>query len=208
MKFRVFLFFLMMPLQMVQAQSLDLRLYDELYTNRNTGLDGAMNVVSFTVYPIAAAVPLAQMIYAFAMHDAKSFDNAIQTGTALFINTALTYSIKEIAHRERPYDAHPQYIPYERDGSPSFPSGHVSFAFATATTLSLEYKKWYVTVPAFAWAGVVGYSRVHLGQHYPGDVLAGAVVGAGSSFIAYKANQWFIKKWSQRVQQKLHFERP
>lgn len=99
----------------------------------------------------------------------------------------------------------PQYTPYEYDSSPSFPSGHVSFAFTTATSLSLQYKKWYVVAPAFLYAGVVGYSRVHLGAHYPSDVLGGALVGAGSSLLSYKANQWLKKKWKRKTQEKFSF---
>jgi membrane-associated phospholipid phosphatase len=52
----------------------------------------------------------------------------------------------------------------------SFPSQHTSFAFATATALSLQYRKWWVVVPAYTWAAMVGYSRLYLGQHYPSDV--------------------------------------
>jgi len=69
-------------------------------------------------------------------------------------------------------------------------------AFATATSLSLEYPKWYVIVPAYTWAGTVGYSRMHLGVHYPSDVLIGALVGAGSAFITHKVNQKLLKRKS------------
>ena len=74
------------------------------------------------------------------------------------------------------------------------PSGHTSTAFATATSLSLAYPKWYVVAPSFIWAGTIGYSRMHLGVHYPSDVVVGALVGSGSAFLCYKANQWINKK--------------
>jgi membrane-associated phospholipid phosphatase len=35
---------------------------------------------------------------------------------------------------------------------------------------------------------------LYLGVHYPTDVLAGAVVGTGSAWLAYKANKWLFKK--------------
>lgn len=84
--------------------------------------------------------------------------------------------------------------PVVSEASYSMPSGHTSTAFATATSLSLAYPKWYVVAPSFVWAGAIGYSRMHLGVHYPSDVLAGAIVGSGSAYLTYKANQWINKK--------------
>jgi membrane-associated phospholipid phosphatase len=39
---------------------------------------------------------------------------------------------------------------------------------------------------------------MHLGVHYPSDVLAGAVVGAGSAFLSYKLNRWITGKYSKK----------
>ena len=79
-------------------------------------------------------------------------------------------------------------------GSWSFPSGHTSSAFALATSLSIVYPKWYVIVPSYLWASSVGYSRMHLGVHYPSDVLAGALVGTGSAFLSHALNKCIHKK--------------
>jgi membrane-associated phospholipid phosphatase len=68
-------------------------------------------------------------------------------------------------------------------------------AFAAATTISLQYPKWYVIAPAFIYASGVGYSRMYLGVHYPTDVLAGAVLGAGSSFVTHYAFKFIKKRW-------------
>ena len=88
---------------------------------------------------------------------------------------------------ETPY--RPDIIKKSKAGSPSFPSGHTSGAFASATSVSLAYPKWYIIAPSFAWAGSVAYSRMHLGVHYPSDVLAGAIIGSGSAYISFKINQ-------------------
>lgn len=67
----------------------------------------------------------------------------------------------------------------------SFPSGHAASAFAFATGVASE-----APVPGgllIALAALVAYSRVHTGVHYPSDVVAGAVIGAGLSPIAAAA---------------------
>ncbi|HTN46386.1 MAG TPA: phosphatase PAP2 family protein [Flavipsychrobacter sp.] len=184
------------------SQGLDLDLYDNLHGNRNHSLDGFMEGVSMTTYPIALAVPLGQVIYSFAKHDETSIENAAHSVGSLLVTAAMTYGIKYAVRRDRPYITHPQYTPYEYDTGPSMPSGHTSFAFATAANLSLQYKRWYVVVPAFIYAGAVGYSRIHLGAHYPSDVLVGALVGAGSSFATYKAQQWLKRKWKKSTEKK------
>lgn len=184
------------------SQGSDLNLYNDIHAHRNSSLDGVMNGISQTTYPISLAVPLGQFIYSFAKHDEKSIENAAQSAGGLLIAATITYGIKYTVRRDRPYITHPQYTPYEYDTSPSMPSGHTSFAFATATGLSLEYKKWYVVVPSFLYAGAVGYSRIHLGAHYPSDVLAAAVVGAGSSYASHKAVQWFKRRWERKSSEK------
>src|ERR1039458_5126997 len=103
--------------------------------------------------------------------------------------------MKYAFNRPRPFVTYPLLITKKSDaGSPSFPSGHSSCGFATATSLSLAYPKLYVIAPSFLWASAVGYSRMELGVHYPSDVLAGAIVGAGSSWLMWKVNKWMGKK--------------
>jgi undecaprenyl-diphosphatase len=57
----------------------------------------------------------------------------------------------------------------------SFPSGHTSSSFACAWVLSRLAPR--LTVPLFALAALIGFSRIYVGVHYPLDVLAGAVFG-------------------------------
>jgi membrane-associated phospholipid phosphatase len=77
----------------------------------------------------------------------------------------LTFGIKEGTRRTRP------------DGtSMSFPSGHTSSAFATATVIQ-EHFGWKWGVPAYAVATYVGASRVEMKKHYLSDVAFGAAIG-------------------------------
>jgi membrane-associated phospholipid phosphatase len=63
----------------------------------------------------------------------------------------------------------------------SFTSSHAANHFAAAIFLSLTLGTWIprVRVPLLVWAGAIAYSQVYVGVHYPGDVLGGALLGAG-----------------------------
>ena len=88
--------------------------------------------------------------------------------------------------RERPYDRYPDRVDARsHESSPSFPSGHTAAAFSLATSLSIRYPKWYVIAPSAFWACSVGFSRMNEGVHYPSDVAAGAVIGAGCAVSQY-----------------------
>ncbi|MFD3331350.1 phosphatase PAP2 family protein [Streptomyces sp. NPDC058700] len=69
--------------------------------------------------------------------------------------------------------------------SASFPSGHTASAVAFATAVGVVLPP--AAVPLQVLAMAVGYSRVHTGVHYPGDVAAGAVLGIASAGLALAA---------------------
>jgi undecaprenyl-diphosphatase len=58
----------------------------------------------------------------------------------------------------------------------SFPSGHTNTAFSAATLMVLCFGRFFW--PSLVVAGMVGYSRVYIGAHFPSDVIAGALLGA------------------------------
>jgi len=71
------------------------------------------------------------------------------------------------------------------EAEPSFPSAHTANAFAFATTLSSYHRKF--TVAMFAWALLVGFSRIYLGLHYFTDVIGGAILGIIVSLVVTRA---------------------
>jgi len=177
----------------------DINWLRHIHSNQPRSADGLMKGISDSHYAVGFCVPAAELIFGLAKHDKPTLYNAIQTATGMGISAVVTYGIKHGINRDRPYVTYPDIIPQERYTSYSMPSGHTSFAFAAATSVSLQYPKWYVIAPAYLWAGAVGYSRLYIGVHYPSDVLVGAIVGTGSAFIAYKAQQWILKRKNKKV---------
>ena len=178
----------------INAQNVDIDVLKKININRNTSLDGTFKSISQSAVPISVATPI--LIYTLGMinNDSVAKQKALFIGETFLASAFITVVSKKIIKTDRPYDTYPMIQPVVSEASYSMPSGHTSTAFATATSLSLAYPKWYVVAPSFVWAGAIGYSRMHLGVHYPSDVLAGALVGSGSAYLTYKANQWINKK--------------
>ncbi|MBA3530514.1 MAG: phosphatase PAP2 family protein [Ardenticatenales bacterium] len=93
-------------------------------------------------------------------------------------------TIKTITRRERPYVAldDTRLIGYPPTGL-SFPSGHAAQSFFTAYYLAhelgLEWGRWLL----FALAGLICYSRIYVGAHYPRDVVAGVLLGLAYGYL-------------------------
>lgn len=71
-------------------------------------------------------------------------------------------------------------------GEYGFVSSHASNSFNVAVLSSLLVKKRWYTVFIVVWAGIVSYSRVYLGVHYPGDVISGALLGIITGMTIYR----------------------
>ena len=81
-------------------------------------------------------------------------------------------------------------------GYDSFPSGHASASFATATVLAYYFPK--VKFLWFGLAAFVGMCRVTKGSHFPTDVLGGLLLGIVTGLgLVYAKNQW--KEIGQRT---------
>ena len=98
-----------------------------------------------------------------------------QFSKALAGTLAVTYGLKLAINKERP----------NKENNYSFPSGHTSVAFASAAFVQKRYG-WEYGIPAYLLAGYVGYTRIKATKHDGVDVVAGAAIGVGMSYLFTK----------------------
>lgn len=186
-----------------RGQNWDIQTLRQITLNRPRGMDHFYLAFSNTLEPLSAAVPLGLLAGGLLSHDPGLSAVGIQVGASILAGGGLALGLKYIVNRPRPFVTYPD-IPHEgRDRDPSFPSGHSTLAFATATSLSLQLRRWYYVVPLYLWAGTVAYSRLDLGMHYPSDVAAGMLIGAGSAYLSFRLQHWLEGRWKQRHPKKM-----
>jgi len=153
---------------------------------------------SSSVTPVMIGVPVGIYLVNHFNHNKKGEQDAWHIAGSIIASVVVTQGLKYIVNRDRPYTTYPLLVhPFDPgEKNQSFPSQHGTVAFSVATSLSIHYKKWYVVVPAYTWASMVGYSRLYLGAHYPSDVIAGAALGTGTVFLS----EWLTKKlWPKKM---------
>jgi undecaprenyl-diphosphatase len=117
----------------------------------------------------------------------------VAAGFSAVLALGLAHLIADLWARPRPYLAHPGvhlFIAPSHD--PSFPSDHATAAFAIAVALFLRHRT--VGWIALGLATVMSIARVAVGTHYPGDVAAGAAIGAAAALVL----------WHPSVREPLH----
>ncbi|MBO7417783.1 MAG: phosphatase PAP2 family protein [Bacteroidaceae bacterium] len=150
--------------------------------------------ISKTEPYVALGIPTMMGVIGLIKKDRQLQKDAIYIGASVAGAFALSFGLKYIVNRTRPYDAWPEMIyPRSTEADPSFPSGHTASAFALCTSLCIKYPKWYVIAPSAIYAVSVGVSRMHEGVHYPTDVMAGALIGAGCAIGSVYASKWLNK---------------
>lgn len=118
---------------------------------------------------LVVALPITVITTTLIIGDKKG---SWQFAKGLALNQLVTFGLKEIINKPRP------------DGSNnnSFPSGHTSTAFQSASFIQRRYG-WKYGAAAYALAGFIGYTRIEADKHDGWDVLGGIVIGVGSTYI-------------------------
>ena len=105
--------------------------------------------------------------------------------------------LKDLIARPRPFNFDPYTQWWANVGAPSeddwsFPSGHVTAVAAGMVAIRLvRGKKW--TIPAVAGILLMMLSRNYLMAHYPSDVLAAALIGTASAFVAWAITKFIFR---------------
>ncbi len=136
-------------------------------------LDVPMMVITMLAMPAIFVAPLVMWL------NKRRYEGWVALVT-IVSSTLLSVALQFVFRRPRPTDTR---LVMPMSAFPSFPSGHVAAYFSLALLLAL--RRWRNAWAAFVTAGVVAFSRLYLGQHFPGDVLGGMIVGLGTAAVLY-----------------------
>jgi membrane-associated phospholipid phosphatase len=106
----------------------------------------------------------------------------------------LVETIKALTDRARPFlDLEGTRVIGWRQIGRSFPSGHTAQTFFLVTLLSHQFQLgMWGTVPLYAVAVLVGFTRMYVGAHYPRDVIGGAVLGSIWGVLATLVDTYWL----------------
>lgn len=138
-------------------------------TGQELQVSGGRKAVRTSGDVLAFVTPVASLATVLALQDWEGLKQGALSGVT---TVGLTYALKYIVKKERP----------DRSDMHSFPSMHTSVSFAGAAFIQRRYG-WKWGIPAYVVSTYVGWSRVYGKKHDWWDVAAGAVIGAGSSYL-------------------------
>jgi membrane-associated phospholipid phosphatase len=140
------------------------------------GYSNAQQVIEDIGHVSQIGLPITALGISLLKGDKKG---SIQLLKSFALESGLVFSLKKIINKKRP-----------NGGKYSFPSGHTAVSFMSSTYLWKRYG-WEYGVPATILAAFVGYSRYGIDDpaHYFSDVVAGAIIGIGSSWIFTKSQK-------------------
>jgi len=123
----------------------------------------------------------------------------------IMVSDQLSNVVKDTVQRLRPSNQPGlmvHIVEAYKGGTYGFYSAHASNTSSVVVLMFilLGRKYWYVTIPAILWSLMTSYTRIYLGVHYPGDILAGWIAGGLVGFLFGKSAQWTVNSINQRKQ--------
>lgn len=185
---------------------LDEKAFLQVQQWRNPVSEKTAEIFSGSVLPMAFALPISLGAASIFKNDTLLFTKALGLAFSEGLALGSALILKPIISRPRPYASIENVNPVlPIPDRLSMPSGHTATAFSTAVNLSLEFPRWQIILPSLTWAASAGVSRIILGHHYPGDILAGAALGSASAWLGWKARKWLNARQSRRSDKKRKF---
>ncbi len=189
----------------------DVKLF-RVFNNINSSfLHTFTGITNESVIPVSAAVPLG--MYTFSRINNNQYDESSSVLLLLseITNFAATQGIKYLVKRNRPFRTLNDVKLFDTNsvaGTYSFPSGHSSGSFVIATSLTLRYPDNPILITGlYSYAVLVSLGRIYWGVHYPSDVLAGMLIGAGSAALIYSLRKPIIESKNKLFNQPERNER-
>lgn len=182
--------------ELAQLSSADINSFDRKAIYKwNTNLDDISNVGKYTMLAAPCIMFLPQV-------KNREWSNTFTYGAMYFevalLNLGITELSKSVSSRVRPYlygdnisIADKNEIINNESVYDSFFSGHTSAAFSSAVFLSKTYSDIFgnniwsnvIWISSLSIATTTGYLRYESGQHFPTDIIAGAIVGSAIGFV-------------------------
>jgi undecaprenyl-diphosphatase len=169
-------------------EHLDQQLFLFLNSLHSSFMDAVMHTISGKI--IWVPLYLAILIYLGITYKRRFFIILIFIILAATLSDQSSVLLKNLVHRSRPCHEPSltglvHIVNGECGGVYSFVSSHATNSFDVALLSLLFIKKRWYSISIVIWALVIGYSRIYLGVHYPGDVLCGSVLGAFIGWSMY-----------------------
>ena len=114
---------------------------------------------------------------------------------SIVVGTFVALPLKLAIPRPRPFATIPTTIVFDKEAGSSFPSGHAVRTFAFAFIASKLRPR--LAIPLYLFACLIAFSRVYVGQHYPLDAFAGALIGLLVGYLTMRNERRVLKAVSQ-----------
>lgn len=185
------------------VEQLDQQLFLFLNSLHSTFWDQVMVVISerVTWIPLYMAI----LVALWYRYRNKFWIIVLAIALAMGASDQVSVLIKKAVKRPRPcheitLEGEVYTVNGRCGGAYGFVSSHATNSFSVALLTLLLLKKRWLTISMILWALVVGYSRIYLGVHYPGDVICGSLLGTLTGWGGYELFTLIDKKYPGRQQ--------